>query len=579
MDAFEQRAQQAEQQIAALQAQLAELQKKNGTSPQPSSTTTSRKDEEAKLQDDIDRQAAVVRAAKEAKKAVAKDPAKAAAAAKEIEQLVEKLLALKQKFRDTFDKEPANAGKKAPKKSAAAKQEGQKFVLKTPRGMVDYGTEQMAVRRSVFDKIVSVFLLHGAMTIDTPVMELKETLTGKYGEDSKLIYDLADQGGELLALRYDLTVPFARFVAMNRLKAIKRYHIARVYRRDNPQMTRGRYREFYQCDFDIAGTYDRMVPDCECIRIVTEILTKLEMGEFIIKVNNRKILDGMFAVCGVPEAKFRAICSAVDKLDKEPWETVREEMVDEKGLDPAAADRIGRYVVLKGGRGCDKSAMELLKELQSDQALMADPRAKEGLEDMRLLLEYCVDFGALDHVSFDLSLARGLDYYTGVIYEAVLCGENVGSVAGGGRYDGLVGMFDPAGEQVPCVGVSIGIERLFAIIEKREKAKGTIKKSPTEVLVAAAPKGLLKERLSVCRELWDNGIRAETSYKSNLNLTKACKNAESLGVSIAVIVGASEWEQGTVGVKRLTQDEAQRKQVTVKKEELVAVLKDWIAKL
>ncbi|NXE02797.1 SYHC protein, partial [Chaetorhynchus papuensis] len=223
-----------------------------------------------------------------------------------------------------------------------------KFVLKTPKGTRDYGPKQMAIRERAFNAIISCFKRHGAEVIDTPVFELKETLTGKYGEDSKLIYDLKDQGGELLSLRYDLTVPFARYLAMNKITNIKRYHIAKVYRRDNPAMTRGRYREFYQCDFDIAGQFDPMIPDAECLKIVHEILSDLQLGDFVIKVNDRRILDGMFAVCGVPDSKFRTICSSVDKLDKVPWEEVRSEMVGEKGLSPEAADRIGEYVQLHG---------------------------------------------------------------------------------------------------------------------------------------------------------------------------------------------------------------------------------------
>jgi len=177
----------------------------------------------------------------------------------------------------------------------------------------------MAIREKVFKEIGDCFKRHGAVTIETPIFELKETLTGKYGEDSKLIYDLQDQGGELCSLRYDLTVPFARYVAMNRVKQIKRYQIGRVYRRDNPIMTKGRYREFYQCDFDIAGEYDLMVPDSEALRLMVEILTQLQVGSFTIKLNHRKLLDGVFAISGVPEEKFRPISSAVDKLDKTPW--------------------------------------------------------------------------------------------------------------------------------------------------------------------------------------------------------------------------------------------------------------------
>nr|XP_031528190.1 histidine--tRNA ligase, cytoplasmic isoform X3 [Vicugna pacos] len=265
----------------------------------------------------------------------------------------------------------------------------QKFVLKTPKGTRDYSPRQMAVREKVFEVIISCFKRHGAEVIDTPVFELKETLTGKYGEDSKLIYDLKDQGGELLSLRYDLTVPFARYLAMNKLTNIKRYHIAKVYRRDNPAMTRGRYREFYQCDFDIAGQFDPMIPDAECLKIMCEILSSLQIGDFLVKVNDRRILDGMFAICGVPDSKFRTICSSVDKLDKVSWEEVKNEMVGEKGLTPEVADRIGDYVQQHGG-------VSLVKQLLQDPKLSQNKQALEGLGDLKLLFEYLTLFGIAD---------------------------------------------------------------------------------------------------------------------------------------------------------------------------------------
>ncbi|KAG9490942.1 hypothetical protein GDO78_006326, partial [Eleutherodactylus coqui] len=362
-----------------------------------------------------------------------------------------------------------------------------------------------------------------------------ETLTGKYGEDSKLIYDLKDQGGELLSLRYDLTVPFARYLAMNKITNIKRYHIAKVYRRDNPAMTRGRYREFYQCDFDIAGQFDPMIPDAECLKIVYEILSELELGDFLIKVNDRRILDGMFAVCGVPDTKFRTICSTVDKLDK-----------------------------------------KLLK----DPKLSQNKLALEGLNDMKILFQYLELFGVTDKISFDLSLARGLDYYTGVIYEAVLIqnvGEqqqndhaeesvSVGSVAGGGRYDGLVGMFDPKGRKVPCVGVSIGIERIFSIMEqKAEASEGKIRTTETQVLVAAAQKKLLEERMKLIAELWKAGIKAEMLYKKNPKLLNQLQYCEESGIPLVAIIGEQELKDGVVKLR----DVSTREEVDVCRQNLV----------
>jgi histidyl-tRNA synthetase len=399
----------------------------------------------------------------------------------------------------------------------------------------------MVIRDKIFSTITDVFKRHGAVTIDTPVFELKDILSGKYGEDSKLIYDLADQGGEICSLRYDLTVPFARWLAMNRdIQNIKRYHIAKVYRRDQPAMTKGRMREFYQCDFDIAGTYDPMLPDAEVVRIATEVFEGLGWnGRYTIKLNHRKILDGVFEVCGVPAEKIRTISSAVDKLDKLPWAEVRKEMTEEKGLAEDVADKIGEYVVLKGQK-------DLLAKLQADEKLMANESMKAGVADMELLFGYLEAFEALENVSFDLSLARGLDYYTGVIFEIVTEGSappatitaatpqaskkpskagaededrssdpsvGVGSVAAGGRYDNLVGMFSGK-TQIPCVGISFGVDRIFSITKARmaaDKNAEQVRNNETDVFVMAFGgkgfTGLLKERMNVCTTLWQAGIK------------------------------------------------------------------------
>ncbi|XP_012528229.1 histidine--tRNA ligase, cytoplasmic isoform X1 [Monomorium pharaonis] len=429
-----------------------------------------------------------------------------------------------------------------------------KLILKTPKGTRDYNPEQMALRLGVLEKIISVFKRHGAETIDTPVFELKDVLTGKYGEDSKLIYDLKDQGGEILALRYDLTVPFARYLAMNKISSIKRYHIAKVYRRDNPATTKGRYREFYQCDFDIAGQYDLMLPDVECIKVVCEALEALNLGSYLIKVNHRSLLDGIFAACGVPPSKFRGICSAVDKLDKTPWEEVKKEMTDEKGLDERIADKVGNYVSQSGG-------VELIAELRKDKELMKQPVAVQGLDSMELLLKYCGIYRILDKIKFDLSLARGLDYYTGVIYEAILSGDDigVGSVAGGGRYDNLVGMFDSKNKNVPCVGVSVGVERIFSVMEAKLANKGLkTRTAEIEVFVASAQKNLHEERMKILADLWQAGVKAEQSYKKNAKLLAQLQHCEENGIPLAIIVGEGELAKGEVTLRVVSTREETR---------------------
>ncbi|KAJ2508636.1 Cytoplasmic and mitochondrial histidine tRNA synthetase [Coemansia sp. RSA 2052] len=545
------------------------------------------------LKKQIEEQGGVVRELKAAKAEKA-----------QLDEQVALLLALKKKLQIASS---GNGEAEAPKKKSG----GDAFVLKVPKGTKDYTPKEMSVRTEIFRTIVSVFEKHGAVTIDTPVFELKEILVGKYGEDSKLIYDLKDQGGEECSLRYDLTVPFARYVALNKLDNIKRYHLAKVYRRDQPAITKGRMREFYQCDYDIAGSYDAMIPDAECVRVAVDVLRQLDVGKFVIKLNHRKVLDAIFEVSGVPADKVRAISSAVDKLDKASWAEVRREMTEEKGLDAAAADRIGEYVQISG------SGEDVLEQLQALPELMASAKAQEGVRDMGLFFKYARIYGILDYVSFDMSLARGLDYYTGVIYEAVLVEENVrpataeaqqppvaatkksrkkgkedevdesqvrvGSIAAGGRYDQLVGMFSSAmhakGKRtdVPCVGISFGVERIFSLVMARREEQ-EIKANRTQVYVISlgdsAENSLVEERMRVAAELWDAGIAAEFAYKLAPRTQKQFDACDLAIIPWAVIIGKDEIDQGMVKIKNMSQkDEQEKGGVAVSRSNMISELR------
>lgn len=247
-------------------------------------------------------------------------------------------------------------------------------------------------------------------------------------------------------------------------------------------------------------------------------------------------------------------------------------MIDEKGLSGEVADHIGEYVRLNG-------SMELTEKLLADSKLTGSKPAVDGLEAIKLILQYCKLFGVLDKVSFDLSLARGLDYYTGIIYEAVLLGDSnskkdeetsVGSIAGGGRYDNLVGMFDPRHKQVPCVGVSIGIERIFSVIEaKLAAAKTKTRTTEVEVYVASAQKNLVEHRMELCKELWDAGIKVEQSYKKNPKLLVQLQHCEDNGIPFAIILGESEIQKGVVKLREVTT----RAEVEVTRSELTAEIK------
>ncbi|MCO5577936.1 hypothetical protein L7F22_031772 [Adiantum nelumboides] len=437
--------------------------------------------------------------------------------------------------------------------------------VKVPKGTRDFDPLQMAIREKVFGIVTGVFKRHGGVALDTPVFELKETLMGKYGEDSKLIYDLADQGGELSSLRYDLTVPFARYLATKKLNGMRRYHIAKVYRRDNP--ARGRYREFYQCDFDIAGTYDLMVPDFEVLKVLTEILDKLDIGDYEVKLNHRRLLDGMLEICGVPAEKFRTICSAIDKLDKLTWDDVRKEMVHDKGLTEEVADKIGNLVKRKG------RPMELLDELmKEDSPFRGNAASEQALAELKQLFTY-MDMGkCLNRFVFDLSLARGLDYYTGVIFEAVFIGTvKMGSIAAGGRYDDLVGMF--SGSKVPSVGMSLGIERVFAIMEE-QASQLSVRKTQTQVLVIGIGKTLWNMAIGIATELWHLEIATEFRCVAPGKIKKQLSEAsEKEGIPWVVLVGQDELNMGIVKVKNMAENHEEE----VRRDKLAAELQAKIS--
>lgn len=398
-------------------------------------------------------------------------------------------------------------------------------------------------------------------------------LTGKYGEDSKLIYDLEDQGGELCSLRYDLTVPFARWLAMRTdVKQFKRYQIAKVYRRDQPAISRGRFREFYQCDFDIAGTYDPMVPDAEVLRVIVEAFRGLDM-DVNIKLNHRQILDGIFTASGVPQKKIRTISSAVDKLDKMSWREVKKEMVEEKGITEDVADRIGEYVQRRG------TVSEILELLASDKALEDNEALQAGIRDMELLLTYLEAMDVVDKVSFDLSLARGLDYYSGLIYEAIPNeSTQVGSIAAGGRYDNLVGMYGK--QQIPCIGISFGVDRIFTILDKRRKqtAAANLQRNPNVYIIAVGGKdseGLLPQRMAIARQLWDAGIQAEYLAKAKPKLQSQFNASKE--VPVVIMIGQEELETGQVRLKQIKEGkDSEDRGRLVAKERLVEAVKNLL---
>lgn len=438
-----------------------------------------------------------------------------------------------------------------------------KVVCKVPNGVRDIGPKQMKIREEVIALVTSIFKRHGAVSIDTPVFELREVLTEKYGEESKLIYNLEDQGGELLSLRYDLTVPFARYLATSGEAKLKRYQISKVYRRESGSTEQGRFREFYQCDFDIAGSSGVMIADSEVISIIYELLTSIGGicdFDFEIKVSHRQILSAMTKIANVPAEKFTTVCSAIDKYDKISWEGVRKELL-QKGLSEESADKIHEYLIING------KPFDVIAQLRQKEEFVKV--AGKIIDEMEILFNYLQALGSLDKIDFNLSLARGLDYYTGVIFEAAAKGTNVGSISGGGRYDGLIGMF--SNRKIPAVGASLGIERIFAIMEKKMELK---RGADVDVLVFSLSNNLTKERLQVASQLWKAGIPCEFLYKEKPSFKEQIEYAEKIDAKLAVIIGPDEVKEGKLNIKDLKAEQ----QITINQEDLIAKVKELLHK-
>ncbi|ADM11662.1 histidyl-tRNA synthetase [Encephalitozoon intestinalis ATCC 50506] len=426
--------------------------------------------------------------------------------------------------------------------------------LKTPKGTADEPPRQCFLYEEIIEKIRTVFVLYGAVPISTPTFEMKSILTNKYGEDTKLIYDLKDQGGEICALRYDLTVPFARYLASNRIRRMKRYQIGRVYRRDQPSIVRGRLREFVQADFDIAGECVQMMADAEVVSCVDRILREFGIGEFRIKINDRRILTSILEVAGVGYESYGTICSTIDKIEKMKWEDIEREFI-QKGLNEDQVKTIKKYIELVG----KEDILGLLKE----DAVYKIERCKAAIHDMEELFRLCRILGCSRSLVMDVSLARGLDYYTGMILEAEYLGKAVGSVIGGGRYDNLTENLGERCATIPCVGFSVGVSRIFSLLNEEYT-----KESSTMVYVGASGGLFLDERLATLKVLLDAGIPSETFYTRRSSFESQQKYAMGKKIPFIVVIGESEMLANSVQVF----ETATKKKEIVKREEMISYL-------
>ncbi|KAM0679349.1 hypothetical protein BDAP_000216 [Binucleata daphniae] len=430
--------------------------------------------------------------------------------------------------------------------------------LRTPKGTIDVPPKEKMITDKLLEQTIQIYKKHGAVSIDTPTFELRSILTNKYGDDAKLIFDLADQGGDICSLRYDLTVSFARYIAMNRVQKIKRYQIGKVFRRDQPAITKGKYREFLQCDFDIAGDYLSMTADAEILKIADECLKAYEIGEYTIKVNHRNLLSAIFEIAEINDDIHNTICSTVDKIDKLSINEIRKEF-KAKGLNDKQIETVEKYIAINGN-------IETIENLKKTELYTCEKGFK-AIEELILLDKYMKIYKV--NIVYDLSLARGTDYYTGVIFEGVYVGHKIGAVIGGGRYDNLVNDFvlQNGGKEmvVPCIGFSVGVARIFSILKNKNEAS---KENEIQVFVGSSGSFLLEERMELMNDLWEGNISTETYYNEKMNFRKQAAYCVKNQIKIMVIIGDNELKEGVVQVA----DETNEK-TTVKRTELVAYLK------
>ena len=436
-----------------------------------------------------------------------------------------------------------------------------------PKGTRDFGQLEMARRNYIFDTIKSVFSLYGFQQIETPAMENIGTLMGKYGEEGdKLLFRIQNSGEKASlapekGLRYDLTVPFARYVVQHREEPsfpFKRFQIQPVWRADRPQ--KGRYREFYQCDVDVIGS-DSLLGELELIQIVEEVYRRLGI-RVCLHINNRKILAGIAEVIGAPD-KIVDITVAIDKLDKIGVEAVNNEL-KERGLSDEQVAKLQPILNLNG------STLEKLTALKttlasSEIGLKGVAELEEVFElvNSQLSTSFNSQLSTLN-IELDLCLARGLNYYTGAIFEVKALDAQIGSITGGGRYDNLTGIFGLPG--VSGVGISFGADRIYDVLTELDLFPKELQ-STTQVLFATFGQDELRYALRWAKELRANNIAVEV-YPEPTKMKKQMSYADDKKIPYVAIVGSNEMDTNTVMLKNMASGEQQ--QVTL--EQLCTIL-------
>lgn len=418
-----------------------------------------------------------------------------------------------------------------------------------PKGTRDFNPLEMTRRNYIFRTIQEVFALYGYQQIETPAMEQMSTLMGKYGEEGdKLLFRIQNSGEKAneapeKGLRYDLTVPFARFVVQHREELqfpFRRFQIQPVWRADRPQ--KGRYREFYQCDVDVIGT-ESLMSEVELIQIVEQVYQRFGLN-VCLHLNNRKILSGIAEVIGAPD-KIVDITTAIDKLDKIGLDNVNKEL-QERGLSAAAVDKLQPILALSGS---NQDKLATIGQLLADSEIGA-----KGVEETSWILATLQNLHVGLPVELDLTLARGLNYYTGAIFEVKALDVQIGSITGGGRYDNLTGIFGLP--QVSGVGISFGADRIYDCLTELNLYPESML-SQTQVLFVTFGQDELSYAAAAARTLRQQGVRVEV-YPEPCKMKKQMAYADAKQIPWVAIVGGDEMANGTVMLKNMLTGEQQQ---------------------
>lgn len=416
------------------------------------------------------------------------------------------------------------------------------MLLQLPKGTRDFSPEEKILRDKVINTLKEVFELYGYAPLETPILEKFDVLSSKYAggaEILKEIFKLKDHGDRELGLRYDLTVPLARYIGMNPTIKLpfKRFQIGEVFR-DGP-VASARYRQFTQCDVDVIGS-SSIVTDAEIIALVYTAFCRLELG-VIVKFNSRKLLNDILDYCGIPKERQEGVMLSVDKMEKFGIETVKNELKEQK-IESSKISKIIDFIGIKGNN--DEKLSQLSKLLKDS----------EGLEEIRQLMSYIKSF-ALE-AEFDIALARGLAYYTGTVMEAVPKNSNVkSSICGGGRYDNMIGSFLGKGSY-PAVGISFGLDRIYGALIERQKTR-----QKTAVKAYVIPIKTLNESMKVAQQLRDAGVNTDIDLMEK-GPSKNLEYANSLGIPYAVFVGKKELEDNKVKLRDMESGEEELLQIT-----------------